>query len=311
MRIGVTGGAGFIGSNLVRHLVLTGHEVSILDNLETGYLTNLEGTNANLVRADLKKANEVEAFFQEEEIDHCIHLGALGSVPRSVDTPRASFEANAIATLNVLESVKNRSLPIVFSSSSSVYGKNPKLPKIEKDWLSPISPYAASKLAAEAMILAFRESYGIPTLVYRLFNVYGPRQNPESLYAAVIPKWIFAAFNGEPLIVYGDGEQKRDFTFVDDVVQVLSSSIREKHDADYPVNLAFGNPVTLNEILEVFKTYFGEVKVEYRGIRKGDIRDSESDPKTLRELHNNQIHKTPLENGLVATFEWFKRQYSF
>jgi UDP-glucose 4-epimerase len=311
MRIGVTGGAGFIGSNLVRHLVLTGHEVSILDNLETGYLTNLEGTNANLVRADLKKANEVEAFFQEEEIDHCIHLGALGSVPRSVDTPRASFEANAIATLNVLESVKNRSLPIVFSSSSSVYGKNPKLPKIEKDWLSPISPYAASKLAAEAMILAFRESYGIPTLVYRLFNVYGPRQNPESLYAAVIPKWIFAAFNGEPLIVYGDGEQKRDFTFVDDVVQVLSSSIREKHDADYPVNLAFGNPVTLNEILEVFKTYFGEVKVEYRGIRKGDIRDSESDPKTLRELHKNQIHKTPLENGLVATFEWFKRQYSF
>lgn len=282
-----------------------------MDNLETGYLTNLEGTNANLVRADLKKANEVEAFFQEEEIDHCIHLGALGSVPRSVDTPRASFEANAIATLNVLESVKNRSLPIVFSSSSSVYGKNPKLPKIEKDWLSPISPYAASKLAAEAMILAFRESYGIPTLVYRLFNVYGPRQNPESLYAAVIPKWIFAAFNGEPLIVYGDGEQKRDFTFVDDVVQVLSSSIREKHDADYPVNLAFGNPVTLNEILEVFKTYFGEVKVEYRGIRKGDIRDSESDPKTLRELHNNQIHKTPLENGLVATFEWFKRQYSF
>ena len=103
MRIGVTGGAGFIGSNLVRHLVLTGHEVSILDNLETGFLTNLEGINANLVRADLKKANEVEAFFQKEEIDYCIHLGALGSVPRSVDTPRASFEANAIATLNVLE----------------------------------------------------------------------------------------------------------------------------------------------------------------------------------------------------------------
>ena len=311
MRIGVTGGAGFIGSNLVRHLVLTGHEVSILDNLETGFLTNLEGVNANLVRADLKKANEVEAFFQKEEIEYCIHLGALGSVPRSVDTPRASFEANAIATLNVLESVKNRSLPIIFSSSSSVYGKNPKLPKIEKDWLSPISPYAASKLAAESMTLAFRESYGISTLVYRLFNVYGPRQNSESLYAAVIPKWIFAAFKGESLIVYGDGEQKRDFTFVDDVVQVLSRSIREKHDADYPVNLAFGNPVTLNEILEVFKTYFGEVKVEYMGVRKGDIRDSESNPKALRELHNDQISKTPLENGLVTTFEWFKKQYSF
>jgi len=311
VRVGITGGAGFIGSNLAQHLVKSGCTVSVLDNLETGFLSNLEGVNANLVRADLKNLNEVEAFFQKEEIDYCIHLGALGSVPRSIDTPRASFEANAIATLNVLESVKKRSIPIIFSSSSSVYGKNPKLPKIEKDWLSPISPYAASKLAAEAMTLAFRESYGISTLVYRLFNVYGPKQNPDSLYAAVIPKWIFAAFKGEPLVVYGDGEQKRDFTFVDDVVQILSRSIRENHDADYPVNLAFGNPVTLNEIIGVFKSYFGGIKVEYKEIRKGDIRNSESNPETLSELHDNQIKKTPLEVGLVATFDWFKKQYSF
>jgi UDP-glucose 4-epimerase len=311
VRVGITGGAGFIGSNLAQHLVKYGYTVSVLDNLETGFLSNLEGVNANLVRADLKNLNEVEGFFQKEEIDYCIHLGALGSVPRSIDTPRASFEANAIATLNVLESVKRRSIPIIFSSSSSVYGKNPKLPKIEKDWLSPISPYAASKLAAEAMTLAFRESYGISTLVYRLFNVYGPKQNPDSLYAAVIPKWIFAAFKGEPLVVYGDGKQKRDFTFVDDVVQILSRSIRENHDADYPVNLAFGNPVTLNEIIGVFKSYFGGIKVEYKEIRKGDIRNSESNPETLSELHDNQIKKTPLEVGLVATFDWFKKQYSF
>ena len=311
MRVGITGGAGFIGSNLAQHLVKSGYTVSVLDNLETGFLSNLEGVNANLVRADLKNLNEVEGFFQKEEIDYCIHLGALGSVPRSIDTPRASFEANAIATLNVLESVKKRSIPIIFSSSSSVYGKNPKLPKIEKDWLSPISPYAASKLAAEAMTLAFRESYGISTLVYRLFNVYGPKQNPDSLYAAVIPKWIFAAFKGEPLVVYGDGEQKRDFTFVDDVVQILSRSIRENHDADYAVNLAFGNPVTLNEIIGVFTSYFGGIKVEYKEIRKGDIRNSESNPETLSELHDNQIKKTPLEVGLVATFDWFKKQYSF
>jgi UDP-glucose 4-epimerase len=311
VRVGITGGAGFIGSNLAQHLVKSGYTVSVLDNLETGFLSNLEGVNANLVRADLKNLNEVEGFFQKEEIDYCIHLGALGSVPRSIDTPRASFEANAIATLNVLESVKRRSIPIIFSSSSSVYGKNPKLPKIEKDWLSPISPYAASKLAAEAMTLAFRESYGISTLVYRLFNVYGPKQNPDSLYAAVIPKWIFAAFKGEPLVVYGDGEQKRDFTFVDDVVQILSRSIRENHDADYAVNLAFGNPVTLNEIIGVFTSYFGGIKVEYKEIRKGDIRNSESNPETLSELHDNQIKKTPLEVGLVATFDWFKKQYSF
>jgi UDP-glucose 4-epimerase len=309
VRVGITGGAGFIGSNLAQHLVKSGYTVSVLDNLETGFLSNLEGVNANLVRADLKNLNEVEGFFQKEEIDYCIHLGALGSVPRSIDTPRASFEANAIATLNVLESVKKRSIPIIFSSSSSVYGKNPKLPKIEKDWLSPISPYAASKLAAEAMTLAFRESYGISTLVYRLFNVYGPKQNPDSLYAAVIPKWIFAAFKGEPLVVYGDGEQKRDFTFVDDVVQIFSRSIRENHDADYPVNLAFGNPVTLNEIIGVFKSYFGGIKVEYKEIRKGDIRNSESNPKALSDLHNNQIKETPLEKGLIATFDWYKEHY--
>jgi UDP-glucose 4-epimerase len=309
VRVGITGGAGFIGSNLAQHLVKSGYTVSVLDNLETGFLSNLEGVNANLVRADLKNLNEVEGFFQKEEIDYCIHLGALGSVPRSIDTPRASFEANAIATLNVLESVKKRSIPIIFSSSSSVYGKNPKLPKIEKDWLSPISPYAASKLAAEAMTLAFRESYGISTLVYRLFNVYGPKQNPDSLYAAVIPKWIFAAFKGEPLVVYGDGEQKRDFTFVDDVVQILSRSIRENHDADYAVNLAFGNPVTLNEIIGVFTSYFGGIKVEYKEIRKGDIRNSESNPKALSDLHNNQIKETPLEKGLIATFDWYKEHY--
>jgi UDP-glucose 4-epimerase len=311
VRVGITGGAGFIGSNLAKNLDESGYSVSILDNLETGSLSNLEGVNANIVRADLKNLNDVDEFFQREEIDYCVHLGALGSVPRSINTPRASFEANAIATLNVLESVKKRSTPIIFSSSSSVYGKNQKLPKTEKDWLSPISPYAASKLAAEAMTLAFRESYGISTLVYRLFNVYGPKQDPNSLYAAVIPKWIFAAFKGEPVIVYGDGEQKRDFTFVEDVVQILSKSIKEKHDADYPVNLAFGNPVTLNEILEVFKSYFGGIKVEYKEIRKGDIRNSESNPVTLNNLHDSQIKKTPLEVGLVATFEWFKKRYSF
>ena len=310
MRVGITGGAGFIGSNLAKNLVGSGYSVSVLDNLETGLLSNLEGINTNFVRADLKNLYEVDSFFQKEKIEYCVHLGALGSVPRSIGNPRASFEANAIATLNVLESVKRKSIPIIFSSSSSVYGKNPKLPKIEKDWLSPISPYAASKLAAEAMTLAFRESYGIPTLVYRLFNVYGPKQNPDSLYAAVVPKWIFAAFKGEALVVYGDGEQKRDFTFVDDVVQILTNSIKEKHDSDYPVNLAFGNPVTLNEILGVFKSYFGGIKVEYKQIRKGDIRNSESNPATLSNLHNN-INKTPLEVGLVATFEWFKKHYSF
>ena len=306
MRIGITGGAGFIGSNLAAYLIKSGYSVSVLDNLETGFLANLEGLDVKFVNANLKNSSEVDDFFKKERIDYCVHLAALGSVPRSIDNPRASLESNTVATLNVLEAVKKRSIPIIFSSSSSVYGKNSKLPKMEKDWLSPLSPYAASKLAAEAMTLAFRESYGVPTLIYRLFNVYGPKQNPNSLYAAVIPKWTLAAFKKEPLIVFGDGEQKRDFTYVGDVTKILCDSIAASHDRDYPINLAFGRPVTLNYIISIFRAYFGEIKVEYREVRKGDVRDSESSPESLMRLHGNKLAITNLEKGLSDYFAWFK-----
>jgi hypothetical protein len=193
----------------------------------------------------------------------------------------------------------------------AVDGLNDNLPKVEKDWLSPLSPYAASKLAAESLILAFRESYGLPISIYRLFNVYGPHQTSESVYAAVLPKWIFAAFNNQPLVVFGDGEQKRDFTFVDDVISVFEKSIKNNHNIDYPINLAFGKPVTLNQILQIFKKYFGKIKVDYRDVRKGDIRDSESNPASLMNLHDHKLSQTPLESGLVSTFEWFKINYNF
>ena len=307
MRIGITGGAGFIGSNLAEYLIKAGYSVSVLDNLETGFLANLEGLDVKFVNANLKNSSEVDDFFKKERIDYCVHLAALGSVPRSIDNPRASLESNTVATLNVLEAVKKSSIPIIFSSSSSVYGKNNKLPKMEKDWLSPLSPYAASKLAAEAMTLAFRESYGVPTLIYRLFNVYGPKQNPNSLYAAVIPKWTLAAFNREPLIVFGDGEQKRDFTYVGDVTRLFLNSIVACHDQDYPINLAFGQPVTLNHIINIFRTYFGDIKVEYREARKGDIKNSESNPESLMGLHRDQLVTTNLEVGLFEYFAWFKK----
>jgi UDP-glucose 4-epimerase len=254
MKIGITGGAGFIGSNLVGQLIRSGHEVSVFDNFETGFRENLLSLSVNITQGDLKDIDAVNDFFSKSEIEYCVHLGALGSVPRSIENPRASFDSNAIATLNVLEIARIRLTPVLFSSSSSVYGINKNLPKIEKDWLSPISPYAASKLAAEGLTMAYRESYGLPITIYRLFNVYGPHQNPESLYAAVLPKWIFAAFNNQPLVVFGDGEQRRDFTFVDDVISVFEKSIIAKHNIDYPINLAFGNPVTLNQILNVYES---------------------------------------------------------
>jgi UDP-glucose 4-epimerase len=311
MRIGITGGAGFIGSNLAASLARSGHEISIFDNFETGFRKNIENLSVNVMQNDLRDMAAVNEFFSRFKIEYCVHLGALGSVPRSIENPRASFESNATATLNVLEAARISLTPVLFSSSSSVYGSNNNLPKIEKDWLSPLSPYAASKLAAESLILSFRKSYELPIAIYRLFNVYGPHQNSESLYAAVLPKWILAAFNNQPLVVFGDGEQRRDFTFVDDVIKVFENSVIEKHDIDYPINLAFGKPVTLNQILQIFKTYFGKIKVEYRDVRKGDIRDSESNPVSLMNLHDHKLIQTPLEIGLTSTFEWFKINYNF
>ena len=311
MKIGITGGAGFIGSNLVGQLIRSGHEVSVFDNFETGFRENLSSLSVNITQGDLKNIDAVNNFFSKSEIEYCVHLGALGSVPRSIENPKASFDSNAIATLNVLEIARINLTPVLFSSSSSVYGLNKNLPKIEKDWLSPISPYAASKLAAESLTMAYRESYGLPTTIYRLFNVYGPYQNPKSLYAAVLPKWIFAAFNNQPLVVFGDGEQKRDFTYVDDVVSVFEKSITAKHNINYPINLAFGNPVTLNQILSVFRAYFGTIEVQYNEVRNGDIRDSESNPKSLMNLHDSKLSQTTLESGLLKTFEWFKFRYNY
>lgn len=199
----------------------------------------------------------------------------------------------------------------MYSSSSSVYGSNLKLPKTEKDWMAPISPYAASKLAAESLTTAFGKSYGLPVITYRLFNVYGPFQNPESIYSAVIPKWIFAAFRKEPIVVFGDGEQKRDFTFINDVTHVFKKSIEEKHVSTDPINLAFGKSVTLNNILKVFKLYFGEIYLDYRDIRQGDIRNSESNPELLINLHKGDLTQTSISDGLLRTFEWYKSRYNF
>lgn len=311
MKIGITGGAGFIGSNLTEVLTKSGHEVYVFDNLETGSLENIKNLTSGFIKGDLRNSNEVKGFFENTGIEYCVHLGALGSVPRSILNPRDSFESNAIATLNILETAKSTATPIMFSSSSSVYGSNLKLPKTEKDWLAPISPYAASKLAAESLTMSFGKSYGLPVIIYRLFNVYGPMQNPESIYSAVIPKWVFAAFNKEPIIIFGDGEQRRDFTFVNDVTNLFKKSIEESHISNDPINLAFGKSVTLNDIIKIFKSYFGEINLEYRDIRKGDIRNSESNPELLMKLHKGDIIQTPISDGLLNTFEWYKSRYNF
>lgn len=310
MRVAITGGAGFIGSNLAEMLLREGNEVEVFDNLETGSLDNLEGLDLTFTRGDLCSVSDIKDFFRKNNFDYCVHLGAMGSVPRSIENPRGSFEANVIGTFNLLDELRRLNVPVIYSSSSSVYGSNLKLPKTELDWQSPISPYGSYKASNEAMMMSFSRAYNLRVSIFRLFNVFGPRQNPLGAYSAVIPRWTLSGFKGEPITVYGDGNQKRDFTFVADVNQILYKVMKSDKYDPMPVNLAFGSPVTLNQMLDVFHDYFEDLRVVYEEPRKGDIRDSESDPTKLNTVIGD-FKPTSLRDGLYATFDWYKKKYGF
>ena len=200
-----------------------------------------------------------------------VHLGARGSVPRSLRNPQATHEVNATGTLNVLEACRRTGAHLVFSSSSSVFGASPVIPKREDVLTAPLTPYAASKLAAEAYIQAYQHSFGVPALTLRFFNVYGPWQRPDHDYAAVIPKWIWRAMRGEEIIINGDGSITRDFTHVDDVVDVIVRSMNERVEYPSPVNLAFGRPVSLLDVVDQLREHFRDVKPVFAPPREGDI----------------------------------------
>jgi UDP-glucose 4-epimerase len=236
--------------------------------------------------------------------DHIFHLAARGSVPRSIITPVQTFDVNALGTLNVLEVSKSFEIPITFSSSSSVYGANQLLPKIEESWTLPISPYGASKLSAEALVLSYRESYSIPHRVFRFFNIFGPYQRPEHLYAAVIPKWLWKAIWGEPIILEGDGKQTRDFTFVNDVVNVLVESLNSDNDTEL-INLAFGVQISLNELIEVIRTFFPKLTVEKIASRKGDIKHSLNNPMRLKQ-NFPEVEPCNFVDAVKITLDWLK-----
>jgi UDP-glucose 4-epimerase len=301
MRIGVTGGAGFIGSNLVKALCEKGHQPIVMDNLETGLLLNLSDPMIKFVKASVVDYESVEKVFQNCEI--IFHLGARGSVPRSLLNPIATHRANATGTLNVLDVARKSGAHVVFSSSSSVYGRNTDLPKTEDMWLGPMTPYAASKLSAEAYVQAYSSSYGVPTTLLRFFNIYGPRQRPDHQYAAVIPKWIWSAMNGREIDVFGDGETTRDFTYVDTVVEILISAMENKRTTEGPVNLAFGNRISLNSIIGLLRQEFPELKVNYRDPRQGDVRDSQNSPNLIKKLFP-EVEPIEFEEGFKKTMSW-------
>ena len=305
MRVVVTGGAGFIGANLCSHLADEGHEVIALDDLSTGRAANLEGLGVKLVEGSILDRPLVHDVVSGA--DAVVHLAARGSVPRSLLDPLATHEVNVTGTAEVLEAARAAGVGhVLFSSSSSVYGANPTLPKHEDLLPSPVSPYAASKLAGEATALAYQRSFGLPVLVLRFFNVFGPLQPADHDYAAVVPRFVDAALAGRPAEVHGDGGQSRDFTYVGTVVRVLAQALTTTVTADGPVNLAFGSRITLLEVLTEIEHLLGHpVERHHVGPRAGDVRHSQADASRLHSLFPD-IRPVPFPDGLSRTVDWFR-----
>ena len=301
-KVAVTGGAGFVGTNLVRALLKDNHEVTIIDDFSTGLESNVIGLDCHISAISLVDLQKVRSTLRG--IEYIFHLGARGSVPRSIKNPVATIDVNVVGTLNVLESARSTGATVAFSSSSSVYGSNLKLPKNEKMWMGPLTPYAASKLSGEALVQSYASSYGIPAITYRFFNIFGPWQRPDHDYAAVIPKWIWKLIHGQRIEVLGDGLQSRDFTFIDTVVDVLVQGMNRKINHPQPVNLAFGSRISLNECIEVLRTLFPDLAVVHLPERVGDVRNSQNDPTLIKSLFPT-VNPVEFSVGIEQTYRWF------
>lgn len=309
MKILITGGAGFIGSNLAKMSLEAGHEVRILDDLSTGFADNLVGLDVDFIEGAVQDPGAGAKAVAG--VDSIVHLGALGSVPRSIQDPIASHHANATGTINLLDQARRADVShVMCASSSSVYGMNPALPKDEREWVRPMSPYAVSKLATEQYTLAFQQAYGFDSVAFRFFNVYGPGQRAGHVYAAVIPTWIEAMLNGEPVWVNGDGTNSRDFTFVETVCRVLLDTAERRVSHPEPVNLAFGTNTSLLDLIDQLESVSGiSADVRHREPRAGDVPHSQADNSTLRTLFPD-VSPPELEIGLRATLNWFESTQS-
>jgi len=307
VKIGITGGAGFIGTNLSRRLLRAGQQVSVLDDFSTGLKSNISELGVNLFPGTLENSTLVAEFV--DSVDKVVHLGARGSVPRSLKNPRATHSVNAGGTLEILEAARKLKKDVIFSSSSSVYGANPTLPKSESQWTLPITPYAASKLAAESYCSAYSHAYDFNVLVFRFFNVFGPWQRPDHDYAAVLPKWIWAAMNDQKLIVHGDGNQTRDFTYVGSVLDVIETALLENTTSVGPINLAFGNRISLNDVIKLLMKKFPNLEVEHTENRPGDVKNSQNDAILIREKFPKVV-PVPFEKALNETIDWLLAESS-
>jgi nucleoside-diphosphate-sugar epimerase len=308
LRVLVTGGGGFIGCHLVERLLRDGHDVRVLDNFSTGRRENLVERLADveLVEGDMQSYERVSTAVRD--CDVVLHQAALPSVPRSVQDPLTSNATNVTGTLNVLLASRDGGVRrVVFASSSSIYGASPGMPKQEDMIPLPISPYAVAKLAGEGYCRSFHEVFGLETVSLRYFNVFGPRQDPLSQYAAVIPNFIAALLASEQPVVYGDGEQARDFTFVENVVEGNLLAITADGVAGKVYNVASGGRLSLNALLEKLRAITRcEVDARHEEARPGEVRESQADvSRAGRELGYRP--GVTVEEGLRRTVEWYRR----
>ena len=303
----VTGGAGFIGSNLVRALLDAGHAVRVLDNFETGKRENLAQINdrIDLIEGDIRNPTTCQSACADIEV--VLNQAALGSVPRSIKDPITSNAVNIDGTLNMLWAAHQaKARRFVFAASSAAYGESPTLPKQEDMIPAPISPYGVAKLTCEHYCRVFYKAYGLETFSLRYFNVFGPHQDPTSQYAAVIPLFVSALLRKQPPVVFGDGEQTRDFTYIDNVVQANMLAADAKNAKGQVINIACQDQISLNRILDILRELLEvDTPANYTEPRAGDIKHSLADITRAREIFGFEP-RVDFEQGLRLAIDWYK-----
>jgi nucleoside-diphosphate-sugar epimerase len=311
MRYLVTGGAGFIGSNMVDELVRRGHRVAVLDDLSAGNEANLAGVRdrIDLYIGSITDLAAVQAACRG--VDYVIHLAARTSVPRSVKDPLETNHVNIDGTLNVLVAARDAKVQrVVYAASSSAYGETLELPKMESMRPEPISPYGVTKYVGELYAQVFGRVYGLENACIRYFNVFGPRQDPTSQYSGVLSRFMLAVIQGQQPVVYGDGEQSRDFTYIENVVDETLRACEKEGASGMVFNGGTGARIRLNQVLKLLEKVTGKkIQARYEPPRNGDIRDSQADISLARKVldYEPRVH---FEEGLRRTWEWYKNNFS-
>lgn len=309
-RILVTGGAGFIGSNITEELLSKGHFVVCLDDLSAGKMENIQEFQSNenfvFVNGDIRNLQIIQKLLKEHSIEKICHQAARGSVPKSVNNPILTNSINVDGTLNILWAAKEAGVKrVVAAISSSIYGDSPTLPKIETMPYNPKSPYATSKVVDDLYCKNFYDLYDLETVGLRYFNVYGPKQDPKGDYAAVIPKFALNAWKGEPLFIEGDGEQTRDFSYISDVVNANLLALESDKAPGHSMNIAYGDRISVNDLAKkIIQLTSSKSEITYKESRPGDVKDSLADL-TLAKEKLGFIPKVSIDEGLKKTVEWF------